>query len=69
MKYINLRGHAYVNGVMRAPHEGAVRLTNEEADRLIEAELADDVTADFPADDETPAAKVTQKPSDPKLAG
>lgn len=68
MKYVNLLGAAYVNGVMRQPSEGALRLTNEEADRLIKAELAVDVTEDFPEDDDTPAAKVTTKPSDPKAA-
>ena len=66
MKYVNLITPAYVNGVLRHPHEGSVRLEDGEADRLVKAEVAEDVTADFPADDATPTAKITVKPSDPK---
>ena len=68
MKYVNLRGHAYVNGVLRSPAEGTLKLANEEADRLLKAELADDVTEDFSAEDDAAPAKVTVKPSDPKAA-
>jgi len=67
MKYVNLLGPAHVNGVLRHPHEGAFKLTNEDADRLIKNALAVDVTDDFP-DDDSPPAKVTVKPSDPKAA-
>ena len=66
-KYVSLRAHARINGVLRSPSEGPVKLINADADRLIKAELADDVTADFPEDD-APAASVTVKPSDPKAA-
>ena len=48
MKFVNLRGPAYVNGALRKPNEGTLHLEDEEADRLVENELADDVTADFP---------------------
>ena len=67
MKFVNLRGPAYVNGSLRHPHEGTLHLTNEEAERLIKNELADDVTADFPADDnaEAPVESVTVA-TDPK---
>ena len=68
MKYVNLLAAAYVNGVMRQPHEGSIRLNDAEAKRLVDGGLAKDVTEDFPADDDTPPAKVTQKPSDPKAA-
>jgi hypothetical protein len=68
MKYVSLRGHAYVNGVLRSPDEGPVKLNDEDAKRLIDAELAVDVTEDFPDDDDAAPAKVTVKPSDPKAA-
>ncbi|WP_298689583.1 hypothetical protein [uncultured Sphingomonas sp.] len=67
MKHISLRQHAYVNGVLRSPSEGIVKLEDEEAQRLFDAELADDVSADFP-DEDGPASKVTVKPSDLKAA-
>jgi hypothetical protein len=49
MKFVNLLGPAYVNGQLRHPHEGALHLSNEEAKRLIDDNLAEDVTDDFPA--------------------
>ena len=67
MKFVNLLAAAYVNGVVRQPHEGTIKLTNEDAKRLIDGGLATDVTDDFPKDDDAPAAKVTVKPSDPAL--
>ena len=68
MKYVNLTTSAHINGVLRHPHEGALKLTNDDADRLIKSEVAVDVSSDFPADDDAAAAKVTVKPSDPKAA-
>jgi hypothetical protein len=68
MKYVKLRAHAYVNGVLRSPDEGPFKLNNEDAKRLFDAELADDVSEDFPDDDDAAPAKVTVKPSDPKAA-
>jgi hypothetical protein len=55
MKFVNLRGTAYVNGQLRHPHEGTLHLVNDEADRLIKNELADDVTDDFPDADNSEA--------------
>lgn len=50
MKIISLLGAAYVNGVLRHPHEGAIPVEDSEATRLVEAEaLATDVTSDFTA--------------------
>ncbi len=66
MKYVKLRSHAYVNGVLRSPDEGPFKLNNDDAKRLFDGELADDVSDDFPTDDGSPPAKVTVKPSDPK---
>jgi hypothetical protein len=40
---------AYVNGVMRHPHEGPRHLEDGEADRLINGKEATDVTSDFTA--------------------
>lgn len=50
MKIISLLGAAYVNGVLRHPHEGAIPVDDSEATRLIDDEaLATDVTSDFTA--------------------
>ena len=61
MKFVNLRGPAYVNGGLRKPNEGTLHLEDDEAARLIDNGLADDVTADFPevANEETPTEAVT----------
>lgn len=50
-KFVKLLAAAYVNGVLRNPHEGVLHLEDAEADRLIEVEAAVDVTKDFSADD------------------
>jgi hypothetical protein len=48
MKIISLLGAAYVNGVLRHPHEGAIPVDDSEVTRLIDDEaLATDVTSDF----------------------
>jgi hypothetical protein len=51
MKFVKLVQSAYVNGLLRHPHEGALHLEDEEANRLLELgkETAIDVTADFSA--------------------
>ncbi len=51
MKFIKLSESAYVNGVLRHPHEGVLHVSNEEGKRLLDAEMAEDVTDDFPAED------------------
>ncbi|KQM65794.1 hypothetical protein ASE75_06065 [Sphingomonas sp. Leaf17] len=48
MKYIALLGAAYVGGVLRHPHEGAIPVDDSEAKRLVDVEkLAEDVTDGF----------------------
>jgi len=47
MKQIKLLDVAYVDGIPRNPSEGVLTVTNEEAERLVKQELAEDVTADF----------------------
>jgi hypothetical protein len=61
MKFIKLTTSAYVNGVLRHPHEGALHLENDEADRLVKDKVAEDVTEDFSAKEnkETPVETVT----------
>jgi hypothetical protein len=68
MKFVNLLGPAYVNGALRHPHEGSLHLSDEEAERLIKAELAEDVTDDFPADAVEKAPAVHIAASDPSKA-
>lgn len=51
MKFVKLLGHAYVNGLLRSPADGVLHLEDDEAKRVIEAELAEDVTSDFSAAD------------------
>lgn len=46
-KFIKLKGSAYVNGVLRHPHEGVLHLEDDEAKRLTDGDLGEDVTADF----------------------
>lgn len=50
-KFVKLTTSAYVNGVLRHPHEGGLHLEDDEAKRLIDNGAAVDVTADFSADD------------------
>ena len=57
MKFVKLRTSAHVNGVLRHPDEGALHITNEEAERLFANEVADDVTADFDQEQEEAAPK------------
>lgn len=47
MKQIKLLDVAFVNGVSRTPSEGVLPVSNEEAERLVKAKLAEDVTAEF----------------------
>lgn len=47
MKYMKLLVAAYVGGVLRHPHEGVLHVQDADADRLIEGEMAEDVSADF----------------------
>lgn len=66
MKFVKLRTSAYVNGVLRHPHEGVLHVTNEEADRLFENDAADDVTDDFSEEQNEEAPKdsvTTAKPA------
>ncbi|MGI4877183.1 MAG: hypothetical protein ACRYG4_06825 [Janthinobacterium lividum] len=50
MKSIKLLRAAYVNGLLRMPHEGVVHIEDDaEADRVIENGSAEDVSADFTA--------------------
>ncbi|MBB4837290.1 hypothetical protein HNP52_000341 [Sphingomonas kyeonggiensis] len=55
---------AYVNGVMRHPHEGPRHLEDGEADRLINGKEADDVTSDFTAE-QRKAMPVERSDADP----
>jgi hypothetical protein len=57
MKFVKLRTSAHVNGVLRHPDEGALHVTNEEAERLFENEAADDVSDDFDTEQEKAAPK------------
>ncbi len=49
MKFIALLTAAYVGGVLRHPHEGAISVTDDEAKRLIDDKAAEDVTEGFTA--------------------
>lgn len=52
MKSIKLLTAAHVSGRLRHPHEGVLHVENEEeAQRLIDDEAAEDVSSDFPAKD------------------
>ncbi len=56
MKIIKLARHARVGGELRSPEDGAITVHDDaEADRLIDAGDAEDVSADF-----------AEKPSKPK---
>jgi hypothetical protein len=47
-KIIALLGAAYIGGVLRHPHEGAIPVSDADAKRLVEEEkLAEDVTDGF----------------------
>lgn len=61
MKFIKLTTSAHVNGVLRHPHEGVLHVTNDEAQRVIENDGAEDVSADFSdlQDAEAPAESIT----------
>ena len=48
-KFVKLLTSAYVNGLLRHPHEGVLHLEDAEADRLVESEAAEEVTDDFSA--------------------
>lgn len=50
-KFIKLLTSAYVNGRMRHTDEGVLHLADDEAQRLLDNESGQDVTADFSADD------------------
>jgi hypothetical protein len=68
MKFVNLLGAAYVNGQLRHPHEGALHISDAEAKRLIDDNLAEDVTDDFPAEavEGVPAEHITADTGAPK---
>lgn len=46
-KFVKLMTAVTVNGMLRHPHEGVLHLDDEEAQRLIDAEAAADVSGDF----------------------
>lgn len=50
-KFIKLLGHAHVLGRLRSPAEGVLHLNDEDAQRLLDDKLGEDVSADFSADD------------------
>ncbi|MGI4880453.1 MAG: hypothetical protein ACRYG4_23550 [Janthinobacterium lividum] len=72
MKFIKLLRAAYVNGLLRMPHEGVIHLEDDHADRLIEGESAIDVTDDFSAKDNkntpTESLTTTQQPAAPEIS-
>lgn len=49
MKFMKLLTAAYVGGSLRHPHEGVLHVEDAEAERLIEDQVAEDVTDDFSA--------------------
>jgi hypothetical protein len=49
MKFVKLLIAAHVAGVLRHPHEGVLHVDDAEAERLVESEVGEDVTADFTA--------------------
>ena len=57
MKYLKLRVDAYVNGALRYTGDGVQQVDDDEAQRLIDAGLAEDVSADFAEADAKPAKK------------
>lgn len=59
MKFVKLLTSAHVNGVLRHPDEGALHLTDEEAKRLLDNEVAEDVTDDFTGEQDEAAPKDT----------
>ena len=64
MKFVILKTSAWINGVLRHPHEGAIPLEHDEADRLVNAESAEDVTSDCPSKAKSDAtATVTADPA------
>jgi len=54
MKHIKLIAPAYVGGAMRQPHEGVQIVSNEEAEKLLEAGH-EDVSDEFAGLDSDPA--------------
>ena len=71
MKFIKLLTAAYVGGVLRHPHEGVLHVTNEDAKRVLDNKAAEDVSADFSAEDsdeaptDTVSAAITPAGDDP----
>ena len=51
MKFVKLLTAAHVSGVLRHPHEGALQVSDEDAARPIQDEVAEDVTDDFAGED------------------
>jgi hypothetical protein len=49
MKFVKLITSAYVAGVLRHPHEGVLHVEGDQAKRLLDDKVAEDVTADFTA--------------------
>lgn len=59
MKWIKLLTAARVNGVLRHPHEGALHLQDNEAQRLLDEKAGEDVSADFADAKDVPAEYMT----------
>ena len=47
MKFVKLLTAAYVGGSLRHPHEGVLHVEDAEATKLVEDQVAEDVTSDF----------------------
>lgn len=69
-KFVKLLASVYVNGALRHPHEGALHLEDEEAQRLIDNQAAVDVTSDFSSEQkkETPVEALDASPVTPSVA-
>ena len=49
MKFVKLLTSAHIAGVLRHPHEGVLHVTDDDATRLVNDRVGEDVTADFTA--------------------
>jgi hypothetical protein len=61
MKFVKLLTAAYVAGVLRHPHEGAIPVADAEAKRLVDSQVAEDATDGFSGEqiDEAQAEPIT----------
>lgn len=66
MKFVKLITSAYVGGVLRHPHEGVLHIEDDEAKRLTDDKVAEDVSDDFTAkqDRDAPAEQTTGPSAD-----